>query len=53
MVIVSSEKYDRNIIPPDCIHAHFDGINYYFAQNQSDVDTIMEMISLQSFNSPQ
>jgi hypothetical protein len=44
MIIVLAENYSESLIPNPCLRIHFDGINYYFAETQEDVDTIEAML---------
>jgi hypothetical protein len=43
MIIVLAENYSESLIPNPCLRTHFDGISYYFAQTQEDVDAIEAM----------
>ena len=44
MIIVLAENYSENLIPNPCLRTHFDGVNYYFAETQEDVDAIEAML---------
>lgn len=45
MITLLAENYNEALIPNPCLHVHFDGIQYYFAETQEDVDTINNMLS--------
>lgn len=44
MIIVLAENYSESLIPNPCLHVHFDGTNYYFAETQQDIDQILSML---------
>lgn len=45
MIILLASDYNEALIPKPCLHVHFDGDKYYFAETQEDVDTINGMLS--------
>ena len=45
MITLLASEYNEELIPKPCLHVHFDGTSYYFAQTQEDVDTINAMLS--------
>jgi hypothetical protein len=45
MITVLESEYNQALIPNPCLHVHFDGTYYYFAQTNEDVDTINGMLS--------
>lgn len=46
MIIVLAENYSESLIPNPCLRTHFDGVNYYFAETQEDVDAIEAMLPI-------
>ena len=40
MKIIKYENYNTTPLPSEFIRVHCDGINYFFAENESDVKTI-------------
>jgi hypothetical protein len=45
MIILLVSDYNEALIPKPCLHVHFDGDKYYFAETQEDVDIINSMLS--------
>jgi hypothetical protein len=45
MITLLAEDYNEALIPNPCLHVHFDGTQYYFAETQEDVDIINGMLS--------
>jgi len=45
MITLLASEYNEELIPKPCLHVHFDGTQYYFAQTQEDVDIINNMLS--------
>ena len=46
MITLLASEYNEELIPKPCLHVHFDGINYYFAETQEDINTINLMLPL-------
>lgn len=45
MIILLASEYNEELIPKPCLHVHFDGTQYYFAETQEDINTINNMLS--------
>ena len=44
MKIIKYENYNTTPLPSEFIRVHFDGINYFFAENENDVAEIEESL---------